>query len=91
MTIDEWKCVKCRELQLLHLVDVPRYCETGRMTIVRYTKSEIAFNSTCPWMEVMSARREGARTYGTLMHKRPELRAWLERVQREENDDERPI
>ena len=89
MRLDQWRCDRCREKQAMHSVRVWRSCEIGRMTQVTYRDGRcISFGSTCPWKDVMDARRAGARTYGQLLTRRPELRAFVERVRRMEDDDE---
>ena len=81
MTFDDWRCGKCWDKEMLHLLNVPRYCEVGRMTQVTYRGGKlISYGSTCPWKVVMDARRAGARTYGQLLAGRPGLRAFVERV-----------
>ena len=79
MTLDEWRCDTCRRKRWPP--PLPRFCEAGRMTQVRYKGGVvISYGSTCPWKVVMDARRAGARTYGQLMVERPELRAFVERI-----------
>ena len=81
MKLDEWRCEKCREKEWQHLLNVPRYCEIGRMTQVTYRDGKcISYGSICPWKVVMDARAAGARTYGQLLAGRPDLRAFVERV-----------